>query len=87
MATELPLRIVELPAGYCVRCLCGAESAIIKPASAHGEIIRAARGFGITNRDTSGDLSPAAILRMVVHARSCLRAQNASAESAAPATT
>jgi hypothetical protein len=79
--TELPLRIIYQPGGITIQCLCGAESAVVKPAAtASAAIIRANRGMSRTNRALSPDGTPAGLLRMALHARSCLVARNRQAE-------
>ncbi len=80
--TDLPLRIAETPGGYVIRCLCGAESATVKAsAEPAGAIVRAARGSAVANRGISPDVSPAAVLRMALHAKRCLPARNRALES------
>ena len=61
---ELPLRIDDSPNGPVIRALCGAESAAIGSPR-----VRATAGH------TAPDASPAALLRMVMHARSCRACQ------------
>lgn len=69
---ELPLRIIDQPGGPVIRCLCGAEAAIVYPAaSGTAAIITANRGTGVRNRGLSPDLTPAAVLRMVAHVKAC----------------
>lgn len=81
MTGELPLRIVDAPGGPVIRCLCGAESAVVRPSSEQSAaIIRANRGSRIMNRGLSPDVSPAAVIRMIAHAKTCRRGQNAGAE-------
>jgi hypothetical protein len=61
---ELPLRIDEDPDGPVIRCLCGAEAAVMDPPRAVPAI-----------RHSVPDASPAALLRMVLHAKACQRGQ------------
>lgn len=60
---ELPLRIDDAPHGAVIRCLCGAEAAVMAP------------GIADRRRGTA-DPSAAGLLRMVVHAKRCLIGQN-----------
>ena len=60
MNSELPLRIIDDPNGPIIQCLCEAEAATIR-----------------TDRDrVARDVSPAAVARMAMHARTCLRGRN-----------
>lgn len=66
---ELPLRVNDLPGGALVRCLCGAEAAVMSP--------------GITDLWLGrADPSAAGLLRMVLHAQRCLIGKNLAAEQA-----
>lgn len=74
MLHELPLRVVDEPGGPYIRCLCGAEATVMRPELDHqrGGVVR-------TNRarlHAGSDLSPAALIRMVAHAKQCMRGQN-----------
>jgi hypothetical protein len=64
---ELPLRIDEASGGAVIRCLCGAEAAVMRPS-----IVRQWQG--------QSDPSSAGLLRMVLHAQACLTGQNLMAE-------
>lgn len=64
---ELPLRIDDAPGGFVIRCLCGAEAAVMAPG-----ILDQWRG--------TADPSAAGVLRMQLHARKCLIGQNLLAE-------
>lgn len=82
---EFPLRVVELAGGgIVIRALCGAESALVKPAADQAApIMLAARQNPVRNRGISPDASAAGVLRMVLHAKTCLRCKNAARELAA----
>lgn len=60
---ELPLRVDDAPGGALIRCLCGAEAAVMRPG-----ILDQWRG--------TADPSAAGLLRMVLHAKRCLPGQN-----------
>jgi hypothetical protein len=60
---ELPLRIDDAPHGAVIRCLCGAEAAVMRPG-----IVDQWRG--------TADPSAAGLLRMVLHAKRCLIGRN-----------
>lgn len=63
---ELPLRIDRAPRGAVIRCLCGAEAAVMRP--------------GIRAQWTgAADPSAAGLLRMTLHAERCLIGQNLAA--------
>jgi hypothetical protein len=66
LQTALPVLVVDEPGiGVLIRSLCGAESAVIRPALA------AARAPA----RASTDPSPAAVILMVAHAKACGRCQ------------
>ena len=65
---ELPLRIDDAPNGAVIRCLCGAEAAVMRPS-----ITDQWRG--------TCDPSAAGLLRMILHAKTCLRGQNLALET------
>lgn len=74
MTGELPLRVVDTPGGPYIRCLCGAEATVMRP-----ELNYQRGGLVRTNRaqvKAGSDLSPAALIRMVAHAKACVRGQN-----------
>jgi hypothetical protein len=73
MRGELPLRVVESDGGFVIRCLCGAEAALVRPAVTQMAGLRASVK---THPRITPDLSPAAVLRMVAHARTCSRIAN-----------
>jgi hypothetical protein len=78
---ELPLRIIDQPGGIIIRCLCGAEAAVVKPATTGAAaIVRAAHSQRVANRGLSPDLTPAAVLRMALHAQQCLPGRNKATE-------
>jgi hypothetical protein len=78
---ELPLRVIEQPGvGIILACLCGAESAVIRNGLANSTMV-GLRSSGSARAHASGDLTTAGILRMVLHARGCLRGQNVAAET------
>jgi hypothetical protein len=79
---ELPLRIIDQPGGLVIRCLCGAEAAVVKPAPPVAAIVRAGHSMRRTNRTLSPDGTPAAVLRMALHAQQCLPGHNKAAELA-----
>lgn len=66
---ELPLRVVDTPAGPVIRGLCGLEAAILDP-----------RRRQDPTRVMAPDVSPAALMRMVLHARRCQACLNRAAE-------
>lgn len=79
--TELPLRIIDQAGGLTVRCLCGAEAAVVQgSAELSGPFVRAGRARPAANRGISGDVSPAAVLRMAAHAKRCVPGQNGARE-------
>jgi hypothetical protein len=67
---ELPLRIHDAPGGAVVRCLCGAEAAVLRPGIA-------AMWQGQTDPSAGG------LLRMTLHAKRCLIGRNLMAEQKA----
>jgi len=69
---ELPLRIVDQPGGAVVRCLCGAELASMRRGLAN-ELVRLRSSAGRVH--LSPDVSPAGLLCMIVHAKSCAAGQ------------
>jgi hypothetical protein len=79
--TELPLRIVDQAGGPVIRCLCGAELAVMKRGLTN-ELI------GLRRSDyqprLSPDLTPAGVMRMVLHAKTCVRGQNKLLELSRP---
>jgi hypothetical protein len=80
-ARELPLRVVEDDGMIILTSLCGAESGVIRMGLANSTMV-GLRSSGAAMPRVSPDLTPAAILRMVLHARGCLRCQNLAAEGA-----
>jgi hypothetical protein len=84
MRGELPLRVIRSPGGgLAIRCLCGAESAVVRPASElSAPVIRAGRGTSLPTRGVAGDVSPAGVLRMAAHAQACQRGLDAGREVA-----
>lgn len=66
---ELPLRIDDAPGGCVIRCLCGAEAAVMRPG-----IVASWQG--------QSDPSAAGLLRMVLHAKKCLVGVNLMTENA-----
>lgn len=80
---EFPLRVVDTPGGAVIRALCGAEAALVKPVADQAvPVMRAARASGPRVRGISPDSSPAAVLRMTLHTKTCLQCQNAARELA-----
>lgn len=75
MTGELPLRVVDAPGGPVLRCLCGAESAVIRSGLANSTMTRL-RSSGPAMPHASADLTPAAVMRMILHAKNCLRGSN-----------
>jgi hypothetical protein len=63
MAAELPLRVDDAAGGAVIRCLCGAEAAVMRPGP-----LDSWRG--------TADPSAAGMLRMVLHAKRCLTGRN-----------
>lgn len=77
MSGELPLRVIDTHQGFVIRCLCDAESAVVQPVTERAMgIVRANRGTGPTNRGIAADCSPAAVIRMAMHAKTCQRGHN-----------
>ena len=69
---ELPLRVDDAQRGAVIRCLCGAEAAVMRPGP-----VDLWRG--------TADPSAAGLLRMVLHAKRCLIGRNLMARAAAAA--
>jgi hypothetical protein len=69
---ELPLRVIDQPGGAILRCLCGLETARLVKSTVN-DSMTGLRSSGPARPRLSPDLSPAAILAMVVHAESCDR--------------
>ena len=86
MTGELPLRVIEKPEGILLVCLCGAESAMIRSGAGNHTMV-GLRGSGVARPRLTGDLTPAGIIQMVLHARTCLRGQNLASELSGPAST
>ncbi|HEV2375173.1 MAG TPA: hypothetical protein VGS19_23815 [Streptosporangiaceae bacterium] len=81
--TVLPLRVIDQPGGLVIRCLCGAESAVVRPSSELSvAVVRASHGVGTLNRGVSPDVSPAAVVRMAAHAKTCVPGRNRALEGA-----
>lgn len=72
----LPLRVVDQPGGAVIRCLCGAEAATLRKAVTQMAGLRAAAPLP----GLSPDITPAAVLNMIIHARSCAAARWLAAE-------
>jgi hypothetical protein len=64
---ELPLRIWDAPGGAVIRCLCGAEAAVMRPS-----IMAQWKG--------QADPSAAGLLRMQLHAQRCLIGKSLAAD-------
>ena len=62
--TELPIRVLDGPDGMVIAGLCGVESGVIAPAARHPGDSRVAT-----------DWSPAALIRMAMHVKSCRECQ------------
>jgi len=71
MTGELPLRIVEQPGGPVIRCLCGAEASVLRRSMANGLWVVVLDGPARIR--LGPDVSPAAVLSMIVHAQVCTR--------------
>lgn len=69
----LPLRIIETDRGLVIRCLCGAESAVIRQGLANPGML-GLRGSGHRIGQLASDVTPAGVLNMALHARNCHRA-------------
>ena len=67
---ELPLRIVDQPGGAVLRCLCGLEASRLVRSTVNNSMT-GLRSSGAARPRLSPDLSPAALLAMVVHAQAC----------------
>ena len=70
LARELPLRIVSQPGGAVLRCLCGLEACRLVRSTVNNSMT-GLRSSGAARPRLSPDLSPAALLAMVVHAQAC----------------
>ena len=70
-----PLLIVDRPGGPVIQCLCGAESAVIRNGLANRDMV-GLRSSGPAQAHASADLTGAGVMRMVLHAKSCVRGQN-----------
>jgi hypothetical protein len=73
---ELPLRIVETATGPAIKCLCDAESAILRLGVANSTMT-GLRSSGRAMPAARADLTPAGVLRMILHAQRCVAGQNA----------
>jgi hypothetical protein len=73
---ELPVRIIDQPGGAILRCLCGLEAARLVKSTANYSMI-GLRSSGPARHAVGADLSPAAVLAMVLHARGCERGRAA----------
>jgi hypothetical protein len=69
-AAELPLRIIDQPGGPVVRCLCGRELAQIRRSTGNNSMV-GLRSSGPARPLLGSDVSPAALLVMIAHARQC----------------
>lgn len=65
---ELPIRILDREAGPVIACLCGTEAAVMAPPGVSPQTVAAA-----------ADVSPVALLRMILHARQCVAGRNVAA--------
>lgn len=81
---ELPLRVIEKPEGIVLVCLCGAESAMIRSGAGNHTMV-GLRSSGVARPHLAADLTPAGLMRIVLHARTCLRGENLAAELGRPA--
>jgi len=73
---ELPLRIVDQPKGAVIRGLCGVEAASLRRAVTVLPGLRRA----VPLPGLSPDVTPAAVLMMIAHAKRCERCQQIQAE-------
>lgn len=69
----LPLRIIDQAGGPVIRCLCGAEAAVARLMPPNRAML-GLRGSGPRVDRLRPDLSPHAVLSMVLHAKRCDRA-------------
>lgn len=69
----LPLRVIDQPGGPVIRCLCGAEAAVARLMVPNRTML-GLRGSGPRMNQLRPDLSPHAVLSMVLHAKRCNRA-------------
>ena len=67
---ELPLRIIRCEQGIVIRCLCGAESAVIRTEIAN-TTMTGLRTSGPRIPKARADLTPAGVMRMVLHTVNC----------------
>ena len=70
IAGELPLRVVDQPKGAVLRCLCGLEAARLVKSTVNRSML-GLRGSGPAQMSVGPDLSPAAVLAMILHAQQC----------------
>lgn len=84
MTGELPLRVIEKPEGIVLVCLCGVEAGTIRDGTGNHTMV-GLRGSGVARPHLGIDLTPAGLMRIVLHARTCLRGQNLAAELGRPA--
>lgn len=72
MTGELPIRVIDQPGGPVLRCLCGAESSTLRRGTVNRSM-PGLRGSGPAQLRAGPDMSPAALVIMAAHARSCER--------------
>lgn len=73
MPGELPLRLIQTPAGVTVRCLCGLEAARVFPRGSLRPALHVVGHPGTCDARLAPEMTPAAILAMIIHAQTCQR--------------
>ena len=74
MRGELPLRILYQPGGPVIVCLCGREASVVRRGTVN-ESMTGLRSSGSARTLLGPDVSPAAVLMMIAHARACWAAR------------
>jgi hypothetical protein len=70
MRGELPLRIVDLGQGPLIRCLCGAEYAVVYRSTANNTML-GLRSSGPPRPNLKPSVAPQSIMGMIAHALQC----------------
>lgn len=71
----LPVVVIDHPQGLILACLCGAEGALIRKGLAN-DTMTGLRGSGEAMPRLRADVTPAGLLRIILHAQRCVRGQN-----------
>ena len=72
----LPLVFIDQPGGIVIACLCGAEATTVRNGLAN-DTMTGLRSSGQSMQRLAADVSPAGVLRVVLHARKCVPGRNA----------